>query len=293
MPNCFNPSATLAAVLGNRSTAADKPSRPDILLIMPDQMRGDCLSILGHATVSTPRLDSLAEQGTLFRRAYSTCPSCIPARYGLLTGLAPQTSGVVGYKQKPITSPTLPQVLSKAGYATVLVGRTMHQTPPDEPYGYQQWIRGLAYIADDAYDNDLKKAAPQSGGILKLIAGLGLTPNGWEAKPWPLADELHPTAWVVNQSRKIVAARLGDHPLFLTTSLLAPHPPLFPPKKYFDSCLQKKLPRRRMAIGSTGSAAPLDQGKALHRVLLEGETLHPPRPAISDRSSTSTIRLRR
>ncbi len=96
----------LFVALGGRCPAAEQPSRPDILLIMPDQMRGDCLSILGHAAVKTPQLDKLARQGVLFRRAYSTVPSCIPARYALLTGLHPQTSGVVGFQSKPIDCPT-------------------------------------------------------------------------------------------------------------------------------------------------------------------------------------------
>src|SRR5436305_1298470 len=89
--------------------------KPDILLIMPDQMRGDCLSALHHPVVRTPTLDKLAREGTLFRRAYSTCPSCIPARFSLLTGLYPSTSGVVGFKGKPITYPTLPKMLANAG----------------------------------------------------------------------------------------------------------------------------------------------------------------------------------
>jgi hypothetical protein len=50
------------------------PLKPDILFLMPDQMRGDCLSLLGHPVVRTPNLDKLAQEGALFRRAYSTCP---------------------------------------------------------------------------------------------------------------------------------------------------------------------------------------------------------------------------
>src|SRR2546421_4706809 len=107
--------------------AASPAKQPDILLIMPDQMRGDCLSARGHPVVRTPHLDALAREGALFRRAYTTCPSCIPARHALLTGLFPATSGVVGFKARPITSPTLPKLLGDAGYTTVLVGRTMHQ----------------------------------------------------------------------------------------------------------------------------------------------------------------------
>jgi hypothetical protein len=55
------------------------PVRPNVLFLMPDQMRGDCLSILGHSGVRTPQLDELAKQGAGFRRAYSPVPSCIPA----------------------------------------------------------------------------------------------------------------------------------------------------------------------------------------------------------------------
>jgi len=111
----------IAAAWADRPALAAAP--PDILLLMPDQMRGDSLSILGHSIVRTPHLDAMARDGALFRRAYSPVPSCIPARFALLTGLAPQTSGVVGYAAKPIRTPTLPECLAQAGYATVLVGR--------------------------------------------------------------------------------------------------------------------------------------------------------------------------
>src|ERR1035441_3641000 len=80
-------------IFGGPGARAAAP-KPDILFLMPDQMRGDCLSLLGHPVVRTPNLDKLAQEGALFRRAYSTCPSCIPARHSLLTGLFPATSGL-------------------------------------------------------------------------------------------------------------------------------------------------------------------------------------------------------
>ena len=119
------------------ASIAGESAKPDILLIMPDQMRGDCLSMLGHPAVRTPQLDQLAEQGTLFRRAYTTVASCIAARYALLTGLYPQTSGVVGFKAKPFSTLPLPELLSRGGYSTVLVGRNMHQHPASGDCGYQ------------------------------------------------------------------------------------------------------------------------------------------------------------
>jgi hypothetical protein len=121
------PGALLAALLANLCAAASLAPKPDVLILMPDQMRGDCLSLLEHPVVRTPHLDELARQGALFRRAYSTCPSCIPARHSLLTGLFPATSGVVGFAARPITYPTLPKMLGDSGYASILVGRCMHQ----------------------------------------------------------------------------------------------------------------------------------------------------------------------
>ena len=148
---------------------------------------GDCLSILGHSSVRTAQLDELARQGVLFRRAYTTVASCIPARYALLTGLYPQTSGVVGFRAKPFSTQTLPELLYRAGYATVLVGRNMHQPPASNSCGYKKRILGSTYVADDEYDKFLKRSSPSTGGIRKLVEDLGVTYNHWQAKPWPIS----------------------------------------------------------------------------------------------------------
>ncbi|HUX15878.1 MAG TPA: sulfatase-like hydrolase/transferase, partial [Phycisphaerae bacterium] len=169
-----------SAVRGAAAVRAAPSPRPDILLIMPDQMRGDCLSALGHPAVQTPHLDDLIRQGAAFTQAYTTVPSCIPARHALLTGLFPQTSGVVGFKARPIRQPTLPQRLAEAGYATVLVGRNMHQAPAPagDRYGYQKQILGSTYVSNDDYDRFLKQTVPESGGISRVISTLKVTCNG-------------------------------------------------------------------------------------------------------------------
>ncbi len=240
---------------------------------MPDQMRGDCLSGLGHPVVRTPHMDQLAREGVLFRHAYSTCPSCIPARFSLLTGLFPSTSGVVGFQGRPITYPTLPQLLAEAGYITVLDGRNMHQVPARATYGFEKEITATAYVSGDDYDNFLGQAAPETGGMLELIRTLGLSMNGWEAKPWPLDEGLHPTDWVVCQGRKILQEIPLQKPLFLTVSFFAPHPPLYPPKNYFDYYYAQPLPPP--AHGDWVNWQELSpKGDAQgHRVLLTDERL--------------------
>jgi arylsulfatase len=248
-------------------------AQPDILILMPDQMRGDCLSVLGHPVAHTPHFDGLARSGALFRRAYATVPSCIPARHAFLTGRFPQTTGVVGFAGRPITVPTLPQELAKIGYTTALVGRNMHQIPAREGYGYATQVLGSTYIDDDQYDRDLRAAAPESGGVRAVVQRLGLSFNGWEAKAWPLADDLHPTAWVVQQATKLLGEASARQPLFLTASFYAPHSPLFPTRAFFEPCLAAELPKP--AHGSWvdwQSLSPKGDAQQ-HRVRLEGVTL--------------------
>ncbi len=64
---------------------SDRPG--NVLLIVADQWRWDCLSALGHPTVRTPHLDALAAEGTLFASHFTQASPCGPARASLLTGL--------------------------------------------------------------------------------------------------------------------------------------------------------------------------------------------------------------
>src|SRR5690554_80784 len=104
------------------------PARPNLLFIMTDQQRGDCLGCDGHPVLETPNLDFLAAQGTRFTHAYTATPSCIPARASLLTGMNAWHTGILGMGlgQKQIPSHflhTMPGELAKAGYHTQAVGK--------------------------------------------------------------------------------------------------------------------------------------------------------------------------
>src|SRR5690606_7243773 len=100
------------------------PQRPNILLIMTDQQRGDAMSIDGHPALLTPNMDHLAATGCRFTRAYTTCPTCVPARRCLMAGQHAVTTGMVGYQDNVEWvhhPPLLPEVLRDAGYQTALV----------------------------------------------------------------------------------------------------------------------------------------------------------------------------
>lgn len=134
--------------------------KPNIVFIMPDQLRAGFLSCYGADFIQTPHIDSLAEQGVRYERAYSASPICVPARASLLTGLNAIKNGVTSNGQwlRPdlheLGIHTWPEMLNEAGYYTAAIGK-MHFYPWDINHGFQyrsitedkRWI----HIRDDFY----------------------------------------------------------------------------------------------------------------------------------------------
>ncbi len=209
--------------------------RPNVLLIMADQQRGDCLGVENHPCLMTPSLDAIAHTGTRFRRAYSSCPLCIPARRSLMTGTFPSTHGVVGYAkdQELVGLTTLPQAFSAAGYHTAMVGWSMDLYPPRKRFGFDEMT-----ISED-YLRFLEENMPEGAGG---HFGSGVMINDWTAHPWHLEDNLHTTNWTANRALDFLRRRDPSCPYFLTVSFLAPHPPLHPPAFYFERYLRTGVP---------------------------------------------------
>ena len=120
-------------------------SKPNILFLMPDQLRHDFLSCYGATFIDTPNIDRLACEGTLYRNAYSTSPVCITARHNLLTGLNSIRAGVLNNGQfirpdyEACGINTWPALLSQSGYHTSGIGK-MHFYPWDAMMGYDERV---------------------------------------------------------------------------------------------------------------------------------------------------------
>jgi arylsulfatase A-like enzyme len=247
--------------------------QPNILLIMTDQQRGDCLSAEGHDVLLTPSMDNIGYQGARFRRAYSTCPVCIPARRSLLSGQFPATHGMVGYCDgvEWDAPPTLPGVLRDAGYQTALVGRSMHQFPTRKRYGYEEMVTMDHKESITPYTEFLRLNAPV--GNAPWMGG-GVMHNDWTARPWHLDESLHFSNWVVDESLRFLERRDPSCPFFLTVSFLAPHPPLQPPAFYMERYLRTGVPQ---PIIGDWAEPPHEPARGDHasstRLRLAGESL--------------------
>lgn len=235
-------------------------NQPNILLIMTDQLRGDCLGIAGHPDVKTPYLDTLASKGVLFENAYSACPSCIAARAALHTGMSQENHKRVGY-QDGIPwryEHTLAGELSKAGYYTECVGK-MHVDPIRNYLGFHHIDLHDGYLHCGRYGSvpyqssqfivdDYFYWLKEQKGISADITDSGLDCNSWVSRPFQYEEKYHPTNWVTDRSLDFLRRRDPDKPFFLMASYLRPHPPFDAPAYYFDLYQNKQL--TPPAIGS-------------------------------------------
>ena len=67
-------------------------TKPNVILIFPDQLRAKSLPLFGETQIETPHIDRLAREGLSIDNAISNCPVCTPARAMLVTGRYPQSS---------------------------------------------------------------------------------------------------------------------------------------------------------------------------------------------------------
>ena len=246
-------------------------SKPNILLFITEQQRGDCLGIENHPVLLTPNMDGIAGMGARFTRAYSSCPTCIAARRSILSGQLPPTHGMVGFQEQVPwgIEETLPKVLSDNGYETAWIGRGMHQYPREKRFGFEHVVH------DEGKNNDyMKFFRERRPDDWEGIYGTGVMHNDWTARPWHLEEDLHPTNWTVREALRFLRDRDPSRPFFLVVSFIAAHPPLLPPAFYLERYIRTGVPAP--VIGDWAQPPP-HEGKGLdvggQRVDLKGEAL--------------------
>ena len=117
------------------SHAADSP-RPNVLIMVADDLGYGDVSCLSHGAVKTPNLDRLAQSGVKFTAGYVTAPLCAPSRAGFFTGLYQQRFGFLDNEGAiPTEIPLLPGVLRNAGYRTALMGKWHSEGPAPHERG--------------------------------------------------------------------------------------------------------------------------------------------------------------
>ena len=122
---------------------AEKPRRPNVIVVLVDDLRWDEIGCAGHPFVRTPNIDRLAHEGVRFRNAFCTTPLCSPVRASLLTGLYTHNHGILDNTNRSARSHTLatfPRDLQRGGYETAYVGKWHMGNDDSARPGFDHWV---------------------------------------------------------------------------------------------------------------------------------------------------------
>ncbi|MCC7494180.1 MAG: sulfatase-like hydrolase/transferase [Fimbriimonadaceae bacterium] len=216
--------------------------RPNVLLLFTDQQRFDTIAAAGWPHMVTPNLDRLLAGGCHYPQAHTPNPVCMAARHYLLTGLPGRHHGYFANRHGGIADyrlPTLPRLLSEAGYVTGAIGK-MHFDPPRMHHGYDELhlMEELPrYREEDAY---LLWLEQQGYGHLRHPHGcrhlLYHTPQRAL-----VPARLHGSSFVASRSIEFID-RHRDRPWFAMASWVGPHPPWNIPADWRGRYAGRELP---------------------------------------------------
>jgi len=203
--------------------------RPNILLILVDDLGYGDLSSYGAPDLYTPSIDTLIAEGMRFDNFYANSPVCSPTRAALLSGRYQDFVGVPGVirtqpsKSWGNLSPNavlMPELLKQAGYKTAIIGKWhLGLMPPDTPNerGFDFFYGFLGDMMNDYWNH-------RRGGINYMRQ------NSRVIDPQGHATDLF-TDWACDYLRKQADS---EDPFFLYLAYNAPHAPIQPPDDYLE-----------------------------------------------------------
>lgn len=229
--------------------------QPNILMIVVDQQRYDCIGYSRDYPVQTPYIDQLAAAGTWFANAYTHIPLCSPARQSLINGRRPESfGGLWNYNISLKVSALSPQehawprVLGRAGYQSGYVGK-WNVNPDFDPtaYGYDH------YVSEGQY---AQFRAEHYGSVRYTASFLG--------EPDPIALPDTETHWLAGKACQLIEQFAGDEqPWHVRLDFSAPHLPCRPAAPFDQMYRPAQIPQWRN-FGETFANKPYIQKQQLH-----------------------------
>jgi len=237
------------------STPISCTQKPNVLMVILDDLNDWVGYLGGHPDAHTPNLDRLAAIGRPFMRAYGAGPLSNVSRTALFTGLNPSTTGIYTafgrwyHKDNELGAAVLPKRFAAAGYQTYASGKIWF--PYSEPallFGRARWCQET----HDAYDFDgatcpvgwptpcIRNYASQADEPFPIASAPALNPY-WGTQSDSCLSNLGDTM-VTAEAIDYLEAMSPASPFFLTVGIHRPHVPLFVPRRYLCRFKNVHLP---------------------------------------------------
>ena len=208
--------------------------KPNILIIMVDQLNGTLFPDGPAEFLHTPHLKRLAARSARFNSNYTASPLCAPARASFMSGMLPSRTQVYDNAAEfPSSVPTFAHHLRAAGYYTCLSGK-MHFVGPDQLHGFEERLTTDIYPADFGWTPDWTKPGQRIDWWyhnLGSVTGAGVAEITNQLE---YDDEVahHAVQKLYQLSRQ--SQDDSRQPWCLTVSFTHPHDPYVARRRYWD-----------------------------------------------------------
>lgn len=215
----------------------------NVLFLIADDL-ANLLGCYGDPRAKTPNIDRLAARGVRFDRAYCTYPLCGPSRNSMLTGLYPNSSGILSngqiFRQTIPNHLSLSQAFRQQGYFAARLGKLYHYNVPNS-------VGTNGHDDPASWELELNPAGverlEEHAKITTLVPGQFGATLSWYASPKGDAEHTDgkmalDAEWVLER-----CARQKDRPFFLAVGFFRPHTPYVAPKDpYFGYYPEAQMP---------------------------------------------------
>ncbi len=222
-----------------KDTKTEKPL--NVVLIVADQMRADCVGCYGNDLIRTPNIDRLSREGTTFRWAFAQHPQCLPSRSSFHTGRYCHENGAISnHVGMAADERTLGEYMQDEGYSSSAIGK-VHIFPTKTETSFDQTVlcggQNSDAVSPDVLHEDYKNWIKANGfweALQKTYEGHASKAyrENFQALPSQVPAEAYIDCWVGDQCVERLNSLPEDEPFFLFASFPNPHNPFEPPEPY-------------------------------------------------------------
>lgn len=217
----------------------------NVILMLADQLRADCLGCYGNNEVKTPNIDNLAANGTLFSQAFSQHPQCVPSRSSICTGRYPHNNGSLSnHTAMSSCEYTIAEHFKDSGYTTYCAGK-LHLYDEKEKAGYQYKMMCGGQQSDavtpEVLREDYKTWLKENGYWEKAKEAYAIhgTEDYWanfRSNTNPIPSEAYFDSWVGDRALEFINRHKSgvnkNKPFFMFIGFPNPHIPFDAPEPY-------------------------------------------------------------